>query len=102
MEEIKGRGCILATNQVQLYSLAMELPLPEQLTKLQRILAATRSTAFWQSLPIIDETRDGNVVEAHENDLPGLRHLKMSIQKEIETIETVSIGLSNRSFLIAF
>lgn len=68
----------------------MDLPLTEQLSKLQDILSSIRSAAFWESLPIIDETREGNVVDIHENDLPGLRHLRMSIQKEIETIESVS------------
>jgi hypothetical protein len=69
----------------------MEVKLSDQLSKLQEILSATRSTAFWESLPIIDETRDGNVIENQENDLPGLKHLRMSIQKEIETIETVCL-----------
>lgn len=69
----------------------MDVTLPDQLSKLQEILSATRSTVFWQSLPIIDDTRDGNIIESQENDLPGLKHLKMSIQKEIETIETVCL-----------
>ncbi|PVF98664.1 hypothetical protein CPB86DRAFT_758006 [Serendipita vermifera] len=66
----------------------MDLSLNEQLERLREILIATRSKSFWQSLPIIDETKDGDVVDIQDNDLPGLRHLRMSIQKEIETIET--------------
>jgi hypothetical protein len=70
----------------------MDLSLNEQLGRLREILSATRSRSFWQSLPIIDETKDGDVVDIQDNDLPGLRHLRMSIQKEIETIEAVSNG----------
>ncbi|KAG8856277.1 hypothetical protein FRB91_000966 [Serendipita sp. 411] len=66
----------------------MEMPLEEQLVKLKEILAALRSTSFWDSLPILDETRDGDAIERHENDLPGLKNVKMNIQKEIEIIET--------------
>ncbi|CAG8509914.1 3573_t:CDS:10, partial [Acaulospora colombiana] len=66
----------------------MDFSLNEQLERLQEILIATRSKSFWQSLPIIDETKDEDVVDIQDNDLPGLRHLRMSIQKEIETIET--------------
>ncbi|KAG8819450.1 hypothetical protein FRC17_010438 [Serendipita sp. 399] len=66
----------------------MDIPLEEQLTKLKEILAALRSTSFWDSLPILDETRDRDAIERQESDLPGLKNVKFSIQKEIETIET--------------
>lgn len=68
----------------------MDISLEEQLSQLRQILSATRSTAFWDSVPILDDTKDGDVLEIHENDLPGLKHFKMSIQKEIEAIESVS------------
>ena len=67
----------------------MEQSLKEQLSKLQDILSSMRSKQFWQSLPLIDDTKDRDAIEIQEADVPGLRHLKMSIQKEIETIESV-------------
>jgi len=67
----------------------MEQPLSEQLSKLREILSALSSGRFWESLPLIDDTKDHDVIEIQEVDVPGLRHLKMSIQKEIETIESV-------------
>lgn len=47
------------------------------------------SERFWKSLPLIDDTKDYDVIEIQEIDVPGLRHLKASIQKEIEAIESV-------------
>jgi hypothetical protein len=67
----------------------MEHSLNEQLSNLREILSAMSSGRFWESLPLIDDTKDHDVIELQEIDVPGLRHLKMSIQKEIETIESV-------------
>lgn len=70
----------------------MEQPLNEQVSKLQNILSSMRSKQFWQTLPLIDDTKDHDAIEIQEADVPGLRHFKVSIQKEIETIESVRIS----------
>ena len=69
--------------------MATKLNIQEQLDKLKEILAATHSTTFWETIAILDETKDRDILETQESDVPGLRHLKASIQKEIESIETV-------------
>lgn len=64
-----------------------ELALDYLLSQLQDIVTSITTSHLWINPPVIDASSDEEILDGLENDTPGLRQFKQSVQREVETLD---------------